>query len=76
MKDKLVKIFTNLTFTFVGLAFLEMILGLCAEMYMEGYLGSFFEVELPYIFVVTILLSILSNLTIVIVEYFSRNGNI
>lgn len=76
MNNKLVKIFTNLTFAFAVLALVEMFIGLCAEMYMESYLGSFFEVELPYIFVVTILLSILSNLTIVIIEYFSRNGNI
>jgi len=75
MKDKLVKFFTNLTFIFVGLAILEVLLGLYTEKYMEGYSGSFFADELPYVFVVTVLLSVLSNVAIVIVEYFNRNGN-
>jgi hypothetical protein len=75
MRDKLVKIFTNLTFIFVGLTILEVLLGLYTENYMEGYSGSFFADELPYIFVLTILLSVLSNVAIVIVEYFNRNGN-
>ena len=76
MKDKLVKVFRNLTFIFAGLAIIEVLLGLCTERYMEGYSGSFFSNELPYIFLVTILLSIFSNLAIVIVEYFKNNEDI
>lgn len=76
MKDKLVKIFRKLTFVFVALAIIEVLLGLYTEKYMEDYSGSFFSDELPYIFLVTVLLSFFSNLTIVIVEYFTRDENI
>jgi hypothetical protein len=76
MKDKLVKIFRKLTFVFIGLSIIEVLLGLYTEKYMEDYSGSFFSDELPYIFLVTVLLSFFSNLTIVIVEYFTRDENI
>lgn len=75
MIDKLVRFFTNLTLIFAGLAILEVLLGLYAEKYMDGYSESFFADELPYVFVVTILLSIISNLAIVIVEYFDKHEN-
>jgi hypothetical protein len=76
MKDKLVKIFRKLTFVFIALSIIEVLLGLYTEKYMEDYSGSFFSDELPYIFLVTVLLSFFSNLTIVIVEYFTRDENI
>lgn len=75
MIDKLVRFFTNLTFIFAGLAVVEVLLGLYAEKYMDGYSGSFFADELPYIFVITVSLSIISNLAIVIVEYFDKHEN-
>ena len=76
MKDKLIKFFTILTFIFSGLTLIEMFLGLYAEAYIENYPVSFFADELPYVFVLTILLSVLSNLAIIFVEYFTRNENI
>ncbi len=71
MRNKLITIFTNLTFIFAILSFLELLLGICTEKYLDDYKGSFFDIQLPYVFIVTIIISILFNLAIVAIEYFN-----
>jgi hypothetical protein len=75
MRDKLIKIFTNLTFIFAVLAFVEMFVGLYAQDNFENYEGSFYDVYLPYIFIGTGLLSIFSNISIVFIRYVSNENN-
>jgi hypothetical protein len=75
MRDKLIKIFTRLTLIFVVLAFVEMFVGLYAQDNFENYHGSFYDVYLPYIFIGTGLLSIFSNISILLIKYVSNENN-